>query len=184
MTNKTIKELAEEFHVSKQAIRKRLTDDFRANYVQTVTANGVETLVVTYEGYLLLNQHFSSGNNTGNQQKTVASNTENQIIDLLHEQIKEKDIQIKQMQRLLDQQQQLTLQANKQIERLEAQKRLPAVSGEQTDQEPPTNQTADKPPEEVVKATDVYFDSEGFKKYMDDRARKNKKWWHFFRKEP
>ncbi|WP_231482519.1 hypothetical protein, partial [Enterococcus cecorum] len=41
-----IKELAEEFHVSKQAIRKRLSADFRANHVQTITRNGVQTLVV------------------------------------------------------------------------------------------------------------------------------------------
>lgn len=182
MTNKTIKELAEEFHVSKQAIRKRLTDDFRANYVQTVTANGVETLVVTYEGYLLLNQHFSSGNNTGNHQKTVASNTENQIIDLLHEQVKEKDIQIKQMQRLLDQQQQLTLQANKQIERLEAQERLTAVSEEQTDKESSTKQTAPKPPEKADRAQYFYFDPEAVKSAPS--AHVKKKWWHFFRKEP
>ena len=32
MTDKTIKELAEEFHVSKQAIRKRLSADYRENY--------------------------------------------------------------------------------------------------------------------------------------------------------
>ena len=44
---KTIRELADEFHVSKQAVRKRLTDEFRANYVETVHSNGVKTLVVT-----------------------------------------------------------------------------------------------------------------------------------------
>ena len=45
---KTIKELADEFNVSKQAVRKRLTEEFRANHVETVTSNGVKTLVVTY----------------------------------------------------------------------------------------------------------------------------------------
>ena len=30
---KTIKELADEFNVSKQAVRKRLTEEFRANHV-------------------------------------------------------------------------------------------------------------------------------------------------------
>ena len=39
MTEKTIKELAEEFQVSKQAIIKKLSADFRTNQVQTVTTN-------------------------------------------------------------------------------------------------------------------------------------------------
>ena len=91
MTDKTIKELAEEFHVSKQAIRKRLSADFRENYVQTVTRNGVKTLVVSYKGYLLLKQHFLGSNTTGNQVETVASNDENSIIVFLHEQLHVKD---------------------------------------------------------------------------------------------
>ncbi|MCA6714519.1 DUF536 domain-containing protein [Enterococcus faecium] len=124
MADKTIKELAEEFHVSKQAIRKRLSADFRENYVQTVTRNGVKTLVVSYKGYLLLKQHFLGSNNVGNQSDTVASKDENSIIDFLHEQLQEKDTQIKQMQKLLDQQQQLTLQANQQIEKLQEQLQL------------------------------------------------------------
>ncbi|WP_407952769.1 DUF536 domain-containing protein [Enterococcus faecium] len=125
MIDKTIKELAEEFHVSKQAIRKRLSADFRENYVQTVTRNGVKTLVVSYKGYLLLKQqHFLGSNTTGNQVETVASNDENSIIVFLHEQLQEKDTQIKQMQKLLDQQQQLTLQANQQIEKLQEQLQL------------------------------------------------------------
>ncbi|EIP8061921.1 DUF536 domain-containing protein [Enterococcus faecalis] len=124
MADKTIKELAEEFHVSKQAIRKRLSVNFRENYVQTVTRNRVKTLVVNYKGYLLLKQHFLGSNNTGNQAETVASNDENSIIAFLHEQLQEKDTQIKQMQKLLDQQQQLTLQANQQIEKLQEQLQL------------------------------------------------------------
>ncbi len=59
---KTIRELADEFGVSKQAIRKKLDANFRANYVQTVTRNGVQTLVVVNSGYLLLKQHFDGGN--------------------------------------------------------------------------------------------------------------------------
>lgn len=51
---KTVKELADEFKVSKQAVRKRLTEEFRVNYVKTVTSNGVKTLVVNNSGYLLL----------------------------------------------------------------------------------------------------------------------------------
>ncbi|APU72567.1 DUF536 domain-containing protein [Companilactobacillus crustorum] len=123
---KTIKELADEFDVSKQAIRKKLDANFRANYVQTVTRNGVQTLVITNSGYLLLKQHFSGGNNQKPDGGTFTSNTGNRnqdTIKLLNQQltikdsqIKEKDAQLKSMQKLLDQSQQLQLMAEKKIE--------------------------------------------------------------------
>ena len=124
---KTIKELADEFGVSKQAIRKKLDANFRANYVQTVTRNGVQTLVVTNSGYLLLKQHFSGGNNHKTREETFTSNTGNRnigTIEMLNQQlaikdsqIKEKDEQLKSMQKLLDQSQQLQLMAEKKIEK-------------------------------------------------------------------
>lgn len=77
MVDKTIKELAEEFHVSKQAIRKRLSADFRANHVQTVTRNGVQTLVVNEKGYILLKQVFLGGNHA----QTVTGNPTSQPTD-------------------------------------------------------------------------------------------------------
>lgn len=126
MADKTIKELAEEFQVSKQAIRKKLSADFRANYVQTVTRNGVQTLVVSKKGYILLKQAFLGGNHTAKQVQTVTGNPTNQDLafSVLHEQLKEKDEQLKLMQKLLDQQQQLTLQANQQIDKLQKQLQL------------------------------------------------------------
>ena len=124
---KTIKELADEFGVSKQAIRKKLDANFRAKYVQTVTRNGVQTLVVVNSGYLLLKQHFGGGNNQKPEEKTVTSTTGNMstdTIELLNQQlatkdiqIKEKDEQLKAMQKLLDQSQQLQLIAEKKIEK-------------------------------------------------------------------
>lgn len=59
--------------------------------------------------------------------------------EFLQEQLREKDYQIKQMQKLLDQQQQLALQTNKQIETFQEQLLL-LVPGE----------TPSKPPEELV----------------------------------
>ncbi|MDN7146379.1 DUF536 domain-containing protein [Liquorilactobacillus mali] len=126
---KTIRELANEFGVSKQAIRKKLDANFRANYVQTVPRNGVQTLVVSNSGYLLLKQHFG-GNNQELGKETFTSNTGNisiNTIELFNQQlltkdnqIKEKDEQIKLMQKLLDQSQQLQLMAEKKIEKFEA----------------------------------------------------------------
>ncbi|MQS98582.1 MULTISPECIES: DUF536 domain-containing protein [Companilactobacillus] len=124
---KTIRELADEFGVSKQAIRKKLDTNFRANYVQTVTRNGVQTLVVINSGYLLLKQHFGGGNNRKFREETFTSNTGNTNIDTIEllnqqllikdSQIKEKDEQLKSMQKLLDQSQQLQLIAEKKIEK-------------------------------------------------------------------
>ena len=126
---KTIRELADEFGVSKQAIRKKLDANFRTNYVQTVTRNGVQTLVVTNSGYLLLKQHFDGGNNQkpkGNVFTSNSGNMNTDIIELLNQQlaikdsqIKEKDDQLKSMQKLLDQSQQLQLGTEKKVEELE-----------------------------------------------------------------
>ena len=123
---KTIKELADEFNVSKQAVRKRLTEEFRANHVKTVTSNGVKTLVVTYTGYMLLKQHFTTSNATGNDKVTDTSNPtagDLSVVKILEQQLfvkdkqlENKDSQISQMQNLLDQQQRLALQDKKLLE--------------------------------------------------------------------
>jgi CTP-dependent riboflavin kinase len=139
---KTIRELADEFNVSKQAVRKRLTDEFRANYVETVYSNGVKTLVVTASGYMLLKQHFSGGNDTGKTGSNVAGNgdkvnvtsdskqttDDGSIFKILEQQLavkdkqlENKDSQIAQMQNLLDQQQRLALQDKKLLEEYKAE---------------------------------------------------------------
>ena len=128
---KTIKELADEFNVSKQAVRKRLTEEFRANHVETVTSNGVKTLVVTYTGYMLLKQHFTTSNATGNDKVTDTSNPTTgdlSVVKILEQQLfvkdkqlENKDSQISQMQNLLDQQQRLALQDKKLLEEYKAE---------------------------------------------------------------
>ena len=100
---KTIKELADEFNVSKQAVRKRLTEEFRANHVETITSNGVKTLVVTY----------TSNPTTGDL--SVVKILEQQLF-VKDKQLENKDSQISQMQNLLDQQQRLALQDKKLLE--------------------------------------------------------------------
>lgn len=122
---KTIKELADEFGVSKQAIRKKLDTNFRANYVQTVTRNGIQTLVINNSGYLLLRQHFNGGKKLKPEEKTFTSNAGNRSIDTIEllnrqlaikdSQIREKDEQLKSIQKLLDQSQQLQLMAENKI---------------------------------------------------------------------
>ena len=157
---KTIKELADEFNVSKQAVRKRLTEEFRANHVETVTSNGVKTLVVTYTGYMLLKQHFTTSNATGNDKVTDTSNPTTgdlSVVKILEQQLfvkdkqlENKDSQISQMQNLLDQQQRLALQDKKLLEEYKSEindlkaLKIPA-EGSQAEQE-------NSQPKEEVKA--------------------------------
>ena len=157
---KTIKELADEFNVSKQAVRKRLTEEFRANHVETITSNGVKTLVVTYTGYMLLKQHFTTSNATGNDKVTDTSNPTTgdlSVVKILEQQLfvkdkqlENKDSQISQMQNLLDQQQRLALQDKKLLEEYKSEindlkaLKIPA-EGSQAEQ-------ANSQPKEEVKA--------------------------------
>lgn len=112
---KTIKELADELGVSKTAIRNKMTADFREKWVQTLTANGVQILVITDEGVNIIKSMFRGGSHTANILKAEVSTQVANLqmeIDLLKQQLKEKDKQI-------DQQQQLTLLAMKDRERLQ-----------------------------------------------------------------
>lgn len=173
---KTIKELADEFNVSKQAVRKRLTEEFRANHVETVTSNGVKTLVVTYTGYMLLKQHFTTSNATGNDKVTDTSNPTTgdlSVVKILEQQLfvkdkqlENKDNQISQMQNLLDQQQRLALQDKKLLEEYKEEiKELKSLMV-------PVRKD-DKYPM-VQKSKDIDNTKE-------ELHTKNKKWWHFGR---
>lgn len=106
--SKTIKEIADELGVSKTAIRNKMTDDFREKWVQTLTANGVQTLVITEEGVNALKSIFRGGNHTANF-------TENQFApnEDLKAELKAKNEQIESLQKLLDQSQQLLLSEQK-----------------------------------------------------------------------
>lgn len=110
--SKTIKEIADELGVSKTAIRNKMTDDFREKWVQTLTANGVQTLVITEEGVNTLKSIFRGGNHTAN---LGANFTENQFApnNDFKDELKAKNEQIESLQKLLDQSQQLLLSEQK-----------------------------------------------------------------------
>ena len=110
--SKTIKEIADELGVSKTTIRNKMTADFREKWVQTLTANGVQTLVITEEGVNSLKSIFRGGNNTAN---LGANFTENQFApnNDFKDELKAKNEQIEKLQKLLDQSQQLLLSEQK-----------------------------------------------------------------------
>lgn len=140
MADMTIKELADELGVSKQAIRKHLeklpptlsvTKKENAIYLDTDVTAFVRSKVTRVTDNLtskVTSNKFNekeAANNLKRDEKT-ANNYEiekilNEQLKIKDKQLAEKDKQIQTMQKLLDQQQQLSLQSNKQIEKLQLQ---------------------------------------------------------------
>lgn len=92
----TVKQLADSLGVTKTAIRKRFTEDFRANHVQT-TANGV--IIISDKGCKLIAETLqTTANQIPQTAETVTENTENSLLQttiaVLREQLSEKDKQI------------------------------------------------------------------------------------------
>lgn len=124
---KTIKELADELGVSKQAIQKRV-NNLPINQ-QPTKVGGKYLLSETTSDLIRL--HYKSYSDSYNNEdqprndKVVDNGLSDVVADLkadkveLFNSLKEKDKQIASMQKLLDQQQVLTLQANKKIAELE-----------------------------------------------------------------
>lgn len=134
---KTIRQLAENLGVSKTAINKLLTPKNRQLYVKKVG----NRFLISDEGVKLITAHFSDKNENQSSTKVadIENNDDDKVFDFNKEllatlksdldeknkQLAAKDEQLNTLHTLLDQQQRLTLQANKQIEKLESQLRLP-----------------------------------------------------------
>lgn len=110
--SKTTRELAELFGVSKQAIEKKYTPEFKAKYMSKVTTNGVPTWLVADEGVNVLKSIFQGTNQTTNL-GTNEVPTDDKVLGVLEEQIKSQKNQIESLQKLLDQSQQLLLSEQK-----------------------------------------------------------------------
>lgn len=126
----TVKELAEKFGVTKTAIQRYLTDDFREKYVTIGVGSGGKQLQVSEKGYQLLYKRFKGENVGNNKRSNDVRSSDNYIdkdvLDVLQEQLNkkdeqlaEKDRQIERLQLLLNQSQQLQLKESKKLEKLE-----------------------------------------------------------------
>lgn len=110
--SKTTRELANLFGVTKQAIEKKYTPEFKAKYMSKVTTNGVPTWLVDDEGVNVLKSIFQDTNQSTNL-GTNEVPTDDKILGVLEEQIKSQKNQIESLQKLLDQSQQLLLSEQK-----------------------------------------------------------------------
>lgn len=173
MTEKTIKELAEELGVSKTAINKKVSDENRKLWFSKIG----NKFVINETGQKAIKSMFFNENENSSQQlvgeKTKTENHKNanqvpelEVLSLLEQQLNQKDMQlqekdeqIKQMQKLLDQQQQLTLQANQQIEKLQEQLQLTY-----------TEESSEN------KSTTLSEETESIEK----QSKTEKKWWQFW----
>lgn len=102
--SKTIKQIADELGVSKTAIRKRFTDDFKSEYVET---NPDGSFQVTDEGCKLLAESLRKplqtpqtkfAETSENQGLRDVVDTQKEMIVLLNGQLVAKDEQIKALQ--------------------------------------------------------------------------------------
>jgi len=118
---KTIKELADELGVKKHIVKYQV-DKLPEEYVEK--KSGI--LYVKPSGILIIKEIFGE-EKSGEKSNNYANNSEeSSLVQHLLKEVEEKNSQIKEFQKLfetqqklLDQQQQLTLQANKKIEQLE-----------------------------------------------------------------
>jgi len=134
---KTIKQLADELGVSKQTIQKiieKLSLELKPKKIGNkyrLTAENEQYIknILGFKTDTESNISDKESNKTNNfDNRTNKTNTEtdksnkldmSEYLDLLFKQLDTKDQQIEKLQKLLDQQQILTLQANKKIEELE-----------------------------------------------------------------
>ncbi|WP_088839401.1 helix-turn-helix domain-containing protein [Listeria sp. ILCC792] len=112
MVNKTIKELAEEFGVTKQTIQYHL----RSLSTKETTKNDKGYILIKPDGQRVLKEKIQMKGNKKVGKKTDKETISLSVLELLenqlneaNSQLKEKDKQLETMQKLLDQQQQLLL---------------------------------------------------------------------------
>lgn len=127
MKDMSVRELAEELNITKQAVHKKISQlptEFtpkKVNGAYRLSADIVDYIVNSTNNHSTDNQH----NNQPVEGEVVALKM---LIEELKEekgklykQLDQKDNQLNQVQKLVDQQQQLTLQSNKQNEKLQLQ---------------------------------------------------------------
>lgn len=185
----TIKQLADELGVTKPGVRKLMTANFRKQYTETVG----NRILINVTGAKVIRKHFRnhSGNvlpetkaeTNGNKQKqteTVSDNGKNAVVSaqeetikLLKEELKAKNDQLANMQKLMDQNQQLLL--NTQAEN----KTLLALTHK--DDDTPVKeaeyQETDHTPQQPKNESTVHSKSD---QDIINKLNKKKKWWKWW----
>lgn len=121
MSTISVKELSKELGISRQAVYKRISQ--LPVKSQPKKIDGVYRLTDSIVGLIRDFEDVTTDVTTSDNQMVVMMETRiNELKEVqkkLYEQLDQKDKQLEQFQTLLDQQQRLTLQTNKQIEQLQ-----------------------------------------------------------------
>jgi len=174
----TIRELSELFGMSRQAMRKHV-DNLDKQYI---SKNPRGYKVVSYFGVLSLADNLGRDElsaQLSQQEKTHEKdyeNNDNEVVSKLSQQLAVKDEQIEKLQQLLDQQQQLTLQANKQIEKLQEQMLLLAPEDDKVSEETIGDETQIR-----AKFSSMESPKEEKEPYIFDSVGNRKKWWQLWK---
>lgn len=185
----TIKQLADELGVTKPGVRKLMTENFRKQYTETIG----NRILINSTGAKKIRNHFRNNNdksflktktetNSNNQKQTqtVFDNSETPVVSaqeetikLLKEELKAKNDQLANMQKLMDQNQQLLL--NTQAEN----KTLLALTHKNNDapvkeaEYKETDKTSQHPKNESTSKTKSDQD-------IINNLNKKKKWWKWW----
>ena len=185
----TIKQLADELGVTKPGVRKLMTANFRKQYTETVG----NRILINSVGAKVIRKHFrNNGDNVfpgtktetssdkQKQTETVSDSTKNAVVSaqeetikLLKEELKAKNDQLANMQKLMDQNQQLLL--NTQAEN----KTLLALTHKNNDESvteaeyKETDKTSQHPKNESTSKTKSDQD-------IINNLNKKKKWWKWW----
>ena len=118
---KTIKQIADEIGVSKTAVRKKLTDEVKTKFAETVSG----VIFISPEGESLIKQSFEHispqtkfAEVSANQFPQVSGEV-SALISMLERELKSKEAEIERLHKVIDQEQQLRL-AEKQMHLLAA----------------------------------------------------------------
>lgn len=184
---KTIRELADELGVSKQAIWQKIKRDASIDLRQFTSTKG-NTVYVDVDGQKAIKSMFSNDSSTRfrQQKDDVDDNKKDDVdeqdeVEFLRSLVSEIQSEKKELHKLLDQQQRLALQDKKLLEEYKEEiKELKSLEVPLSDKNE-MDLINDREQIERLKAEVVFFKKELSKiAEQHEVKRHSKKWWHFF----
>ena len=181
---KTAKKIAKSLNVSDMTVYRIIKKHNIQPTIKEKNSSLYDTEKIQYISDILNN---TSNSNTSNSNTSTNSNTSNndRIVNILENQLKQKDTQIAQMQNLLDQQQRLALQDKKLLEEYKSEiNELKSLKMPQEDMKDGSSIRGEAQEEiERLKAQLKLSEEERNKaKEKEPVKTESKKWWGLWRK--
>jgi len=139
LTDKTIKELSEELGVTKQAIWQKIKKKSSTDLHQFMSKKG-NTVYISVDGQNLIKSMFKDSESKDRKRKNINVDDNKESL-FLRGLIENLQAEKKELHKLLDQQQQLTLQSNQRIDQLEKQLQIGLEKAEEEHSESSVQET-------------------------------------------